>query len=49
MTENNLTENKFMTSQLNFESIIQPLIPYLEYGICTKLIHKKISTCKFSF
>ncbi len=49
MSENNIDlTNKLVLSHLNFESTIQPLIPYLESGICTSVIHKKISHCKYS-
>jgi hypothetical protein len=49
MSEININFNKqFMLSHINFESVIDPLIPYLESGICTKTIHKKISECKYS-
>ncbi len=49
MSELNINfNNNFLFSHANFESVIQPLIPYLETGICTKQIHKKISRCKYS-
>lgn len=39
---------KALESHLNFEIIICPLIPYMETGICSKTVHKKISQCKYS-
>jgi len=47
MSEINLS-NQFMLTHLDFQSIVEPLIPYLESGICTQTIHNKISQCKFS-
>jgi hypothetical protein len=41
-------ETKSLESYLNFETIIQPLIPYMETGICSKTLHNKISRCKYS-
>lgn len=41
-------ESKSLVSYLNFETIIQPLIPYMETGICSKTLHNKISRCKYS-
>lgn len=39
---------KFVESHIKFETVIQPLVPYLESGLCTKSIHYKISECKYS-
>lgn len=41
-------ETKSLVSYLNFKTIIQPLIPYMETGICSKAVHNKISRCKYS-
>lgn len=47
MSEINLT-NKFIISHLDFQSVIEPLIPYLELGICTNYVYNNISRCKYS-
>ncbi len=38
----------FYESYSNFISTIEPLIPYLEQGLCTKSVHSKISKCRHS-